>query len=184
METSDLNPLLRRTGEGDGQAFAQLFEELRRAVFAMAYTVTHDRFLAEDVLQDTFVTVHEKSRLYNRQDNPKAWVLSIAHNLAVDMMRRRIRELPQEFDDDMYAGQERGFESRVIDDALLEQAFRVLSDTERQIVVLHLVTGCRHREIACILRLPLGTVLWKYRASLKKLQAALPELSPQTQAAD
>lgn len=184
MDTSDLNPLLRRTGEGDSQAFAQLYEELRRPVFAVAYAVTHDRFLAEDVLQDTFVTVREKSRLYSRQDNPKAWVLSIAHNLAVDMVRRRRRELPQEFDDEIYAGQERGFESRVIDDALLEQAFRVLSDEERQIVVLHLVTGCRHRETARILQLPLGTVLWKYRASLKKLQEALPAHGPQAEAAD
>ena len=57
-------------------------------------------------------------------------------------------------------------------------------DEERQIVVLHLVTGCRHRETARILQLPLGTVLWKYRASLKKLQEALPAHGPQAEAAD
>ena len=50
-----------------------------------------------------------------------------------------------------------------------------LSEEERQIVVLHAVSGLKHREIADILEKPLSTVLNKYRRALKKLQALLGE---------
>lgn len=51
-----------------------------------------------------------------------------------------------------------------------------LESSERQIIVLHLTCELKHREIAEILRLPLGTVLWKYSISIKKLKN-LVELS-------
>ncbi len=57
----------------------------------------------------------------------------------------------------------------------LEQAMKVLGDQERQILILHAVTGLKHREIAEMLGMPLATVLSKYARSLKKLKKALEE---------
>lgn len=50
-----------------------------------------------------------------------------------------------------------------------------LSDQERQVVLLHAVTGLKHREIAALLELPLPTVLSKYSRALKKLRLAMKE---------
>lgn len=58
------------------------------------------------------------------------------------------------------------FEDRIA----LQGAFSVLSDEERQIILLHANTGMKHREIAAIMKLPLSTVLSKYRRGLKKLR--------------
>ena len=52
---------------------------------------------------------------------------------------------------------------------------KVLGDQERQILILHAVTGLKHREIAEMLGMPLATVLSKYARSLKKLKKALEE---------
>ena len=57
----------------------------------------------------------------------------------------------------------------------LESLLTVLSDQERQIVVLHALTGLKHRETAALLELPLPTVLSKYSRALNKLRAALKE---------
>ncbi|MBR5472193.1 MAG: hypothetical protein IKU81_08835 [Oscillibacter sp.] len=56
------------------------------------------------------------------------------------------------------------------DRQLLQTALAALSQTERQVVLLHAVTGLKHREIAEILELPLATVLSKYRRALRKLK--------------
>ena len=55
----------------------------------------------------------------------------------------------------------------------------VLSDTERQIVVLHAVSGFKHREIAACLELPLATVLSKYHRAIKKMKTNLEKEGPQ-----
>lgn len=52
-----------------------------------------------------------------------------------------------------------------------------LAQDEREIVVLHVVTGLKHREIAELLEMPLPTVLSKYRRSLKKLERLVREPS-------
>ena len=59
------------------------------------------------------------------------------------------------------------------DKIVLEQCMNALTDTERQIVVLHAVSGFKHREIAAMLSIPLPTVLSKYNRAIKKLRKAL-----------
>ena len=56
---------------------------------------------------------------------------------------------------------------------MLNMAMNELADQERQIVILHAVTGFKHREIAAVLELPLATVLSKYRRALQKLKTKL-----------
>ena len=56
---------------------------------------------------------------------------------------------------------------------VLQQALASLGDVERQVVLLHAVTGLKHREIAALLEMPLATVLSKYHRALKKLRVQL-----------
>lgn len=53
---------------------------------------------------------------------------------------------------------------------ILSSLMETLSDQERQIVLLHAMTGWKHREIAKLLQLPLATVLSRYNRALKKLR--------------
>lgn len=56
---------------------------------------------------------------------------------------------------------------------MLTEVLQTLAEDERQIVVLHTVSGLKHREIAEFLKMPLSTVLSKYNRSLKKLNEKL-----------
>lgn len=58
---------------------------------------------------------------------------------------------------------------------VLETAFQVLSREECQIIVLHAVSGLKHREISEVLQIPLSTVLSKYNRGIKKLRKQLEE---------
>ena len=61
----------------------------------------------------------------------------------------------------------------VDESALLQHALAVIGEEERRIVMLHAVTGMKHREIAALLEMPLATVLSKYHRALKKMRIFL-----------
>lgn len=103
-----------------------------------------------------------------------AWILTITRNLCLMKLRERQKTagLPRE-------DWERYLDSREEitpeDRLVLTQCMRRLNDQERQIVVLHAVSGFKHREIAELMELPVSTVLSKYRRALKKLRQSLEE---------
>ena len=97
-----------------------------------------------------------------------AWILTIVRNLCLNRIRagKVCEELP-EYDD--LAGSSNDSD-RVLDRMVLETAMSILDAEERQIVILHAMTGFKHREIAEILDLPTGTVLSKYNRAMKKMR--------------
>lgn len=103
-----------------------------------------------------------------------AWIFTIARNLAYMKLRKRKRVSLIAIED---AESVIGFsdvtntEERIV----LEAAFRVLNREERQIVMLHAVSGLKHKEISQIVKRPLSTVLSKYNRAIKKLEKAVGE---------
>lgn len=94
----------------------------------------------------------------------------ITKNLSLMKLRekKKHQELePEEWDINFHIPDSAG---NVEDRHLLEAALEILSDDERQIILLHAVSGLKHREIAKLLELALSTVLSKYRRALKKLR--------------
>ena len=165
----DLIPLV---GQGDRAAFARLYQQAGPAVFAFSLSLLRSRADAEDALQDTFLKLRSAAHLYRPQGKPMAWILTITKNICRMKLRQRrrgevvsIEETLPDLSSDRISDAE--------DRLMLEAAFRALSPQECQIVLLHAVSGLKHREIARLMELPLSTVLSKYNRSLKKLRLAL-----------
>jgi RNA polymerase sigma-70 factor (ECF subfamily) len=98
-----------------------------------------------------------------------AWIMTIARNLCLMRLRQasRTEELSLEDWKDYLETNE---ELSTIDRIVLTECMSRLSDQERQIVVLHVVSGFKHREIANMLELNLSTVLSKYNRAIRKLK--------------
>jgi RNA polymerase sigma-70 factor (ECF subfamily) len=158
----DHEALLAAIARGDVDALERLYRELRVAVYAVALAVLRDRDTAEDVVHDTFVRVHDGAATYRPGSRPRAWVLAIARNLAIDAVRRRSREPAPGT-----------IEPAAVDEPLLwVDALMALAPDERAIVALRVLGGLTHAEIAEQLGLPPGTVRWKYRVALRRLEEA------------
>ncbi len=166
-----MDQAIRRMASGDRDALRELYTESARAVYAYALSLLKNASDAEDVLQDTFLRAWNAAPSYQSRQKPMAWLITIAKNLALSRLRtaRRTEPLP---DEPHYCAPE-GF--AIEDRLLLEACLNTLSDAERQIVVLHATGGLKHREIAKLLSLPLGTVLSKYRRAIGKLRNILQE---------
>ena len=158
---------------GDKEALAALYGCTKSAIYGFALSILKNAHDAEDVLQDVFLQVWHAAPTYQSQGKPMAWLLTLTRNLALSRIREQGRAelLPQETMHTFAHLPAVTEEDRVTLAALLSQ----LGDQERQIVMLHALTGWKHREIAALLELPLSTVLSKYNRALKKLRLAWKE---------
>lgn len=166
--------LFPRIAAGDREAFFLLYEKCSSSVFAYALSILRNRTDAEDVMQDTFLKIRSAAHLYKPQGKPLAWIFTIARNLCLMKLRRRSHtaSLPEE--DNVQDLEFDGIENTE-DRLVLEKAFTVLPRDTCQIIMLHAVSGMKHREIAKILNMPLPTVLSKYNRGIKKLRSELEE---------
>ena len=168
----ELELLLARVATGDRDALGALYRCARTAVYGLALSYLKCHADAEDITQSTFVRVWENACQYQSQGKPMSWLLAIARNLSLMALRRRRRE-------DILTEEEWAalpdLSQRLTPEDLhtIQVLLDALDDQERRIVVLHAVTGLKHREIAALLELPLSTVLSKYSRSIKKLRKQL-----------
>lgn len=173
MDEEKLEKAMLSLQKGDTDALADIYLLTSKGVFTFVLPLLHDYQLAEDVMQDTYVSCFENIKLYHPGNNPKNWLLTIAKNSAISKLKKRNREISYDFSEDnhpdgvYFLGQ--------IDSPTIALANKVLSEQEFNIVMMYAVGEYKHKEIAEFLNLPLGTVTWKYATALKKLKKALED---------
>jgi len=158
--------------DGDKSSLGILYEETRSAVYGFTLPIVKNPIDAEDILQDVYVHIYLGAKSYKSRGKPMAWILTITRNLALMKIRDQNRATPLSPEDMSYIRQPAVTEE---DRMVLRAMLNGLNDEERQIVVLHSLTGLKHREIAALLSIPLSTVLSKYNRSIKKLRKILKE---------
>ena len=171
MDPHDLEELLRQIALGSQQAFEELYRATDSAIYGYALSLMRNHHEAQDIMMDTYLKIRCAAHLYMPMGKPMAWILTITKNIARTKLRSAGRQIPLDDLEEPTPSFDRDSEEAVA----LEQAMKVLGDQERQILILHAVTGLKHREIAEMLGMPLATVLSKYARSLKKLKKALEE---------
>ena len=171
-ENEVLEALLARIAKSDKDALAELYERTNTAVYGFVMSISQCHADAEDVLQETYINVFSSADRYRPQGKPMAWILTISKNLA----RMRLRELKRqtELPDDDWSLYFASNPAVSADEAiLLNAAMKKLTEEEKRIVLLHAVSGLKHREVAELLEIPTATVLSKYARAIKKLKAAM-----------
>ena len=164
---SDLNKLLDSVRGGDKTAFEDLYERMKKPLFTIILRITHDFAQSEDILQELFLKIYLSTP--ENTANPRAYMCRMARNLAIDSVRRKKTEVGLE-EAEHHAWHPQDDSAAELD---IENAIMALAERERQIVTLHLNGGLKFREVAAIMELPLGTVLWAYRKAINELRSTL-----------
>lgn len=159
---------------GDMQALQQLYQATKTDVYAFALSILKNPQNAQDVMQDTYLKIVEAGDKYQAKGKPMAWILTIVRNLALMKLRERgAQHVPLDAQWDL--AQDADDAAQALDRMVLHTALEVLASEDRQIVMMHCVTGLKHREIAQVMQMPLSTVLSKYNRSLVKLKKQLEQ---------
>jgi RNA polymerase sigma-70 factor, ECF subfamily len=173
--------LLQRVAEQhDVDAFRQLYQAFGPRVKAYMMRQGADADTAEELAQETLLTVWRKARLYAvDKGSATTWIYTIARNLRIDKLRREFawQELPE------------GHEETASDDPLPDEAvsaaerqIRVrtalaqLPSDQHEVVALSYLEGLSHSEIADRLNLPLGTVKSRMRLAYQKIRETVEDL--------
>lgn len=153
---------LCRLADGDMSALEDIYHILGRRIYMLALSILRDTHAAEDIMQDTFVKLAAEARAYRRGSNAIAFILTITRNLAINLHNRRRRECPTDTIPDIAEPDSPSL-------AALE-ALTLLDETERQIVVMKLDCGMKHKQIAQIVGLSEDACQKRYRRALEKLK--------------
>jgi len=168
MTPGYLDQLILDVLSGDMEALETVYNELEGCVYTLALSILRSPAAAQDVTQDTFVRLCTSGTKYKPQGLGKAWVLTIARNLALRAYKENSRytdadRLPESFFSDHSKADTDQFNRLV-----LSMALEALGEEDRQIVLLH-ASGLKHDEIASVVGRPAATVRWKYAQAIKKL---------------
>jgi RNA polymerase sigma-70 factor, ECF subfamily len=174
-------PLSRRRRRPDppllDRQLTHLIDEHASAVYHVAYGVLRDPGLAEDVVQDTMIKAWRSLGQFRGDSSTRTWVLRIAHNTAIDALRRRRErstaphDLP-DGDGSTLDDPARRAEGRA-DVELLRRALAGIDELSRTIVVLREVEGLSYQEIADTLEIPIATVKTRLLRARRALDAAV-----------
>lgn len=160
--------------------FQRLYQLTSPQLFAILVRILKRRDLAEEALQDAFISVWRNAGSYTAQKGtPMTWLVSICRYRALDMLRREQRAVPLEnadgedelnmLADDSEAGELISHaEARA-----LKRCLDQLSNNQRHSLKLAYFDGCSHEEIALTLDSPIGTVKSWVRRGLQGLKHCL-----------
>ena len=171
--------LLQRIAAGDGDALLVLHKRYANLVYSMAWRVLQDVGLAEEVTQDVFMKLWQRSQRYDAaRGRFSAWLLSVTRFAAIDRLRQEGRQ-PSQVEQSVDGPEEQGSLEQLLptDHASWErgQHLRFLLEDlpaeQRQVVELAYFGGLTHSEIASYLGLPLGTIKGRLRLGLEKLRS-------------
>src|ERR1700723_4226012 len=174
--------LMARTVDGDKEALGCLFRRYARLVRAVGYKILRDDSEADDLLQDVFLFIHQKSAVFDgSKSSPRSWIVQMAYQRAID--RRRYldsRHFYAQVDlEDVgnelsgpggRAGRYENSIEEVLGRVGLGNVFGVLSEIQRQTLGLHLLDGYTFEEIAAKLDQSRGNVKHHYFRGLEKLR--------------
>jgi RNA polymerase sigma-70 factor (ECF subfamily) len=174
--------LMELVDAGETRAFEVIFDRHSGAGYSLAMRMCGRRALAEDIVQEAFLSLWRSGSGYDRaRGSVRSWVLSAVHNRAVDALRRAGAKAGRDVSDEGIAERlpareatdaevERRDESRRVRSALDE-----LPADQRQVIELAYFGGLSHSQIAEMLDLAPGTVKGRMRLGLSKMRAAFGE---------
>ena len=183
-ELSD-EALINAIAEGAEWAMEPLYERYNRVLYSLAYRMVADHQVAEDLLQEAFLSVWRRASSYSPQSGAvRSWLISIVHHRTIDYLRavRRRAGLKEITWEEVEQDERTAFPDvweealRSVQSAQLRAALRNIPSEQRMVIELAYFQGWTHSEIAEGCEIPLGTVKARMRLGLSHLRLQLAQM--------
>lgn len=177
--------LLSAIAGGATWALESLYQRYSRLLYSLAYRMVADHQVAEDLIQDSFLSIWRRAQSYSPQAGAaRSWLISIVHHRTIDYLRtvrRRsvLKEVPM---DNTEVDEQSAFPDvwdeawRSVQSAQVRAALMQIPTEQRMVIELAYFQGWTHSEIAEGCQIPLGTVKARMRLGLQHMKRALKEM--------
>lgn len=182
MTDSQFDEAIVRMQHGEKEPLKIIYQDYIGYIYSIMYSVVNSRENAEDLAADFFIKLWEQADKFKPGTGHKAWMSRIAHNMAIDFLRKHRREtltdeMEASSDDDSVAGKSvydndlvNPVEDEVVSNLALKQALDSLSEDERAVINMKIMGDMTFKSIAEVLGQTMGTITWKYQSAIKKLR--------------
>jgi RNA polymerase sigma-70 factor (ECF subfamily) len=184
QELSD-EALIKAIAGGAVWAMEPLYQRYNRILYSLVYRMVTDHQVAEDLLQDAFLSVWKRATSYSPQAGAvRSWIISIAHHRAIDYLRgvRRHASLKEARWEEVELDERTAFPDvwdeawRSVQSSQVRAALMNIPTEQRMVIELAYFQGWTHTEIAEGCQIPLGTVKARMRLGLLHLKRILEEM--------
>lgn len=162
---------------GDPRAFEVLYDRHGGAAFSLAYRMVGTRAVAEDIVQESFLSIWRSKVRYERdRGSVRAWVLGIVHHRTIDALRRNLvhdrrRASAEGIEERQQAPELTDVEAVRREEAReVRAALSTLPGEQSRVIELAYYGGFTHTQIAEMLGEPVGTVKGRMRLGLAKMR--------------
>lgn len=185
MNEQQFENAVARMVQGDKNALREIYEAYIGYIYRIVYDILQNKENAEDVTSDFFIRLWDKAEQFKPGCGHKGYLATMARNMAIDFIRKYRKEELTALLHDIQAGPEEEekntgkfygeiakdeVEEGVIQDISVKEMLKMLKPAERQIVSLKVLGELTFKEIAEVMKVPMGTVTWKYQNAIKKLR--------------
>jgi RNA polymerase sigma-70 factor (ECF subfamily) len=163
--------MFARLADGDASSLETLYRMAAGQIFGLALWRTGSVEDAGDVVQEVFLRLLGQSRRLGSVGNPRSWLLSLAHHVAVDTVRRRRTAVPIEEAPYLVAPEHDA--ARAVDASRVARHLAGLPAAQREAVYLRHYADCTFAEIGAVMKVPTFTAASRYRLGVERLRKLL-----------
>jgi RNA polymerase sigma-70 factor (ECF subfamily) len=171
--------LIKEIANGSREAFRTLYGRYVRRVFSYSFKITRNSKIAEEITNDVMFEVWRGAKSFKGKSSLLTWILGIAHNKAINEIRKRSPELLESEEFSRFANSGEGVEEKMLEKDRAERikmALDNLSVEHRTVLELTFYQGLSYQEIAGIMNCPVNTVKTRMFYAKEKLKETLIKL--------
>lgn len=172
MTQEQFTNCIMRIKAKDKSGLKDIYDEYLGYIYSIIYGIVNQKENAEDITQDFFVKLYSMADTLELRDSHKTFLGTIARNMAIDFVRKNSRSIPVEdfVEEGLEPVSSDDVEEAVIGNMTVKEALETLSENERQVVSMKILSDMTFNEISEALQVPMGTITWRYREAMKKLR--------------
>lgn len=174
IDEKELHEIFDKMRKEDKKSYEELYKKYYKLVYNIAFSILKNKENAEDISQNVFIKIGnlKKEKLPNSYE--ASWLYTVTKNECISLFRKTketltIEDIKNENLEDEIEG--------IIQKNSYEKLMENLEKIEKQIIFLKVEAGYSFKEIARLLKMPIGTVQWKYYKSLHALKLLIANLS-------
>lgn len=187
MAAEQLQPWVqevRRARRGDNDAFAALVRSVQRPVYGLCLRLLRTDAEAAEVAQESFLRAYQNLDRFDDSRPFDLWVLAIARNLCLDLLRRRTKLKTDDVEDHAHSlpSNDASLEEQAIGRQVrtsLEEAMATLSADDREVLALYYVQKRTTKEIAQVMGVAAGTIMARLFRARERLRARMSVHMPE-----
>lgn len=175
IKKQDLHLIFQQIKNGDSEKINVLYSKYDRLVYGIAFSILKNKEDSEDIVQIVFTKIFEMDKSKFPTNNETSWIYSLTKNETLNYLRKQKENVSL---DDIYCIAEEDEElNKIIEKDKYNRIISKLNEQEREIVSLKILSNMSFREISLLLKIPIGTVQWKYYTALHTLKLLLGNIS-------